>query len=165
MEVFIRRMELKDVERVHAIDVQSFNLPWPERSFQFELTQNSATRLWVAEVKDAQGELQVVGFVVIWLILDEAHVGTLAIHPDYRRQGIATKMLAHALLDARQAGAAKAFLEVRRGNLAAQRLYQRFGFLVVGMRPRYYRDNQEDALLMTLNELDARVLEKMLVEV
>ncbi|NMC81062.1 MAG: ribosomal protein S18-alanine N-acetyltransferase [Chloroflexi bacterium] len=157
-------MNLDDVERVHAIDAQSFSLPWPERSFRFELTQNPVTRSWVAEVDNPASGLQVVGFVVIWLIVDEAHVGTLAIHPDYRQQGIATKMLAQALLDAQQAGAVTSFLEVRRSNLAAQHLYRSFGFEVVGTRSRYYRDNQEDALLMTLNGLAPQTLAKMLEE-
>jgi [ribosomal protein S18]-alanine N-acetyltransferase len=87
---------------------------------------------------------------VIWLILDEAHVGTMAVHPDYRQRHIGQRILAEALAHARLCGATQALLEVRKTNIAAQKLYLSFGFEVVGLRRRYYEDNGEDALLMTL---------------
>ena len=77
-------------------------------------------------------------------------VANVATHPDYRRRGVARRLLVQALADARQRGARLAMLEVRRSNLAAQKLYESFGFTVVGVRPRYYVDNMEDALLMDL---------------
>jgi [ribosomal protein S18]-alanine N-acetyltransferase len=161
MEVRIRRMRLEDLEQVHAIDVLSFRLPWSERSFRYELTGNQASRLWVAEITDPSGQTVVVGQVAIWLIIDEAHIGTIAIHPDYRRQGIGRKLLAEALLSIEKEGAKQAFLEVRRSNESAQAMYQKFGFEVVGVRPRYYKDNNEDALLLTLPELRPEELERL----
>ena len=101
-----------------------------------------------------QDQFQVVGMVVTWIILDEAHIGTIATHPLYRRRGVAEALLRRALHDATLHGAQKAFLEVRRSNLAAQGLYRKFGFEIAGVRPHYYKDNQEDALLMNLDSLE-----------
>ncbi|MGD0611172.1 MAG: ribosomal protein S18-alanine N-acetyltransferase [Anaerolineales bacterium] len=150
MSLIIRRMRLEDVPAVHAIDELSFSLPWPERSFKFEATENPAARAWIAE---ADG--RVVAMLVLWLIVDEAHIATIATHPDFRRQGIGDKLLLQALTAARAEGAKLAFLEVREGNPAAQSMYSKHGFEVTGRRPRYYRDNNEDALLMTLDHLNA----------
>jgi [ribosomal protein S18]-alanine N-acetyltransferase len=161
MEVHVRRMTLEDLGQVHAIDVLSFRLPWSERSFRYELTGNQASRLWVAEVTDPAGQAVVVGQLAIWLIIDEAHIGTIAVHPDYRRQGIGRKLLAEALLAIEKEGAKQAFLEVRRSNESAQAMYRMFGFEVVGVRPRYYKDNNEDALLLTLPELRPEALERL----
>jgi ribosomal-protein-alanine N-acetyltransferase len=87
------------------------------------------------------------------LILDEAHIATLAVHPDYRNRGIATRLIESVLLEAEEKGARKAMLEVRTSNQAAQSLYQKFGFQVVHRRRKYYIDNKEDALLMNLDNL------------
>lgn len=148
MTVTIRRMTLDDLPAVVALDQMSFSLPWPERSFRFELTDNTASRCWVAE---ADGEI--VGMLVAWLLVDEAHIATLAVHPAHRRRGIARKLLSHALRSMAEEGAVTSFLEVRESNTAAQELYRQFGYEVVGRRKRYYKDTDEDAILMTLNGL------------
>jgi len=148
MNVMIRKMTLDDIEHVIAIDRVSFSLPWPERSFRFELTDNPASRCWVADVDG-----KIVGMIVAWLIVDEVHVATIATHPDFRRQGIAKNLLSHALQHLSTEGAQSSFLEVRASNLAAQELYRKFGFEESGVRRRYYRDNDEDALLMTLSAI------------
>jgi ribosomal-protein-alanine N-acetyltransferase len=153
VEIILRPMELKDVEQVYAIDVLSFSLPWSERSYRFELTENKNSRPWVAEAINAAGGRRVVGMIVAWIILDEAHIATIATHPAYRRKGIARRLLIKALEEAAGHGVIKVFLEVRRNNLAAQNLYEKFGFRMTGVRPRYYVDTQEDALLMTLEPL------------
>lgn len=153
MKIIIRKMTMDDIEQVLAIDRVSFSLPWPERSFRFELTDNPASRCWVAEM---DGKL--VGMIVAWLIVSEVHVATLATHPDFRRQGIAKKLLAYALRELRNEGAQSSFLEVRASNFAAQEMYRKFGYEESGVRPRYYRDNDEDALLMTLESLDVERL-------
>jgi ribosomal-protein-alanine N-acetyltransferase len=144
----IRRMELGDVLQVHALDVASFSLPWPERSFRYEVQENPNSRPWVAELDG-----RIVGMMVIWIIVDEAHVGTIAVAQEYRHQGIGRRLLAHGLLAARREGMIASLLEVRRSNLAAQQLYEQFGFTIVGIRPRYYRDSNEDAVLMNLANL------------
>src|SRR5512137_1282858 len=98
-DLILRPMELKDVEQVYAIDVQSFSLPWSERSYRFELTENPTSHPWVAETVDSRGQLQVVGMIVVWIILDEAHIATIAAHPAFRRRGIGRRLLARALED------------------------------------------------------------------
>jgi ribosomal-protein-alanine N-acetyltransferase len=148
MNLFIRRMIPADIDQVVAIDQVSFSLPWPARSFQYELTENPASRSWVVELDG-----RIVGMIVIWLIVDEAHIATIATHPEFRRQGIGGQLLLHALRSARMEGARKAFLEVRAGNLAAQAMYRKHGFKEDGRRPRYYNDNHEDAVLMSLDRM------------
>ena len=153
MNFMIRKMLLEDIEQVIAIDRVSFSLPWPERSFRFELTDNPASRCWVAEM---DGKL--VGMIVVWLIVDEVHVATIATHPDFRRQGIAKRLLSHALRQLSNEGAQSSFLEVRASNLAAQEMYRKFGYGESGIRRRYYKDNDEDAILMTLESLNVEKL-------
>ncbi len=137
---------------VVAIDRGSFSLPWPEHSFRYELTQNEAGHLLVAELAQDYGQ-KVVGFLGYWLILDEVHISTLAVDPAHRRSGIGSRLLAAALKQARKFGARSATLEVRASNSAAIRLYQRFGFRIVGRRKAYYSNNREDALLMTQSSI------------
>lgn len=157
-EVLTRRMEVADLEQVHAIDTLAFSLPWPERSFLFELTRNPAARCWVAEVDDIERGRRVAGMLVTWMIVDEAHIATLATHPEYRRMGIGRRLLAVGLLQAADEGAQRSMLEVRRGNLPARSLYERFGYQVVSVRPQYYKDNNEDALLMNLAPLERELI-------
>lgn len=150
MTVVIRRMTVEDIPAVIALDQLSFTLPWPERSFRYELTENEASRCWVAEVDG-----RVAGMIVNWLLVDEVHVATIATHPDFRRRGIARKLLAHSLRTLMGEGAVSSFLEVRESNAAAQDMYRKFGYEVVGRRKGYYKDNNEDAILMTLEPLNA----------
>ncbi len=157
----IRRMTLADVEAVYAIDVQSFSLPWSERSFRYEVSQNANSRPWVAELTLPGGEKHLAGMLVIWLIVDEAHVGTVAVHPNYRRRQVGAQLLAQGLVEAAGEGALKAFLEVRDGNLPAQQLYYRFGFVVAGVRSHYYKDTNEDALLLDLDLTSQDVLQQL----
>jgi len=145
----IRRMTLADVPAVHEIDLLSFSLPWPERSFRFELTENQVSRGWVTELDG-----KIAAMLVLWFIVDEAHIATIAVHPDFRRQGIGEQILLHALRAARAEGAQRAFLEVRAGNAAAQAMYRKYGFTVAGVRRGYYKDNNEDAFLMNLEKFD-----------
>jgi ribosomal-protein-alanine N-acetyltransferase len=152
--MIIRSMALDDVPQVLAIDQASFSLPWPERSFRFEITDNPASRAWVAE-----SDGTITGMIVIWLLVDEAHIATIATHPDFRRQGIAGRLLLHALSEVKKEGATHSVLEVRKSNTAAQEMYRKFGFIESGRRPHYYRDNREDAVLMTLQELNGLKVE------
>jgi ribosomal-protein-alanine N-acetyltransferase len=156
MNLVIRRMTVEDVPAAHAIDVLSFTLPWPERSFRFEVTDNPAARCWVAELDG-----RMVGMLVLWLIVDEAHIASLATHPDFRQQGIAKQLLVTALDHAYIEGARSAFLEVRAGNEVARRMYHKFGFEEVGLRERYYKDNNENAILMTLKQLPLASLSRL----
>jgi ribosomal-protein-alanine N-acetyltransferase len=151
----IRRMTLADVPAILELDKLSFTLPWPERSFRFELTENSASRCWVVELDG-----KIVGMLVAWMLVDEAHIATIATHPDYRRQGVARKLLTYALRYMSKEGAVTSFLEVRESNTAAQEMYGKFGYEAVGRRKRYYKDTDEDAILMTLNGLESFKVDK-----
>lgn len=148
MNLFIRKMTLNDLEQVVAIDQISFPLPWPPHSFRYELTDNPTSRCWVAEAEGG-----VVAMLVGWLVMDEIHIATLATHPAFRRRGIGKRLLLHALRSAQAEGAVKAFLEVRESNKTAQEMYRSFGFVEDGRRKEYYKDNAENAILMTLNDL------------
>lgn len=158
MNCIFRKMTLDDLEQVVAIDQVSFSLPWPQRSFQFELTDNAASRCWVAELDG-----RVVAMLVGWYIVDELHVATIATHPDFRKQGIGRDLLTHGLRAAKAEGAFTSFLEVRESNLAALEMYRKFGFAESGRRENYYNDNGEDAILMTLESLEhwAESVEKL----
>jgi [ribosomal protein S18]-alanine N-acetyltransferase len=161
LAVSFRPMQIEDVRSVHEIDTLSFSMPWSERSFAFELAENRNSIVWVAEIEPPDNSPVIVGVIVVWVILDEAHVATIATHPDYRGMGIARRILAKVLLAAYTRGARLAYLEVRRSNETAKILYRKFGFNVVGTRPRYYKDNNEDALLMTLEPLQPEELRRL----
>lgn len=160
-EFIIRPMTLADVGQVYALDTISFSLPWPERSYRYEIQENRNSRPWVVEDVGVV-PARIAAMLVIWLVLNEAHVATIAVHPDYRRRGLGQRLLAHGLLSAENEGAELAYLEVRQSNLGAQALYQRFGFVVDGVRPHYYVDNGEDAILMSLRPLDPQALTALL---
>jgi [ribosomal protein S18]-alanine N-acetyltransferase len=149
LSVVVAPMELADVASVEAIERASFSAPWPPNAYRTELQTNRLAHYLVIRVGP-----QIVGYAGLWLMVDEAHVTTFAIHPDWRRQRLGERLLI-ALLDiALDRRAVEATLEVRLSNLAARRLYEKFGFRPVGIRPRYYTDNSEDALIMTTDRLD-----------
>jgi ribosomal-protein-alanine N-acetyltransferase len=140
----VRPMTAADLPAVVELDQVSFSQPWPPAAFEAELV-NINSRCWVAEE-----DSRVVAALVLWRVLDEAHIATIAVHPDYRRRGIGRALLRAGMDAAYIEGARIYHLEVRAGNLSAQKMYVEFGYEVVGRRPRYYQDNGEDALLLTL---------------
>jgi ribosomal-protein-alanine N-acetyltransferase len=154
-------MNIADLPQVEALDRICFRTPWPEGSFRYELRPDSNSICLVAESDEAEAEPQIIGMVVVWLIADVAEVATLAVAPQERGRGIARKLLASALQLAWQAGACKSILEVRVSNTAALHLYYGFGYQAVGLRPGYYEDTHEDALLLTLDPLDLLALQAL----
>lgn len=157
--LYVRAMTQADLPAVLAIDRASFSLPWPESAYLYEVNSNESSVCQVI-VSDEPGQVsKIIGMVVTWVILDEAHIATIATHPDYRQKGVARLLLSENLVAVMARGARRAMLEVRNGNLAAQALYRQFGFEIAGRRPHYYKDNGEDALLMTLPLLDKRYLD------
>lgn len=153
--IAIRQMTVDDIQQVRAIDQASFTLPWPESAYRHEVDETQSSICLVAEYHRGQTDPVIVGMIVVWLVIDESHIATIATHPDYRQQGIARYLLAVALKEIIKRGMVSVTLEVREQNLAAQSLYHQFGFVTVGRRLRYYRDNREDAILMTIHELDS----------
>lgn len=135
-----------DLDAITEIERLSFPTPWTRQAFAEELSRPWARLHILREAKSGRA----VGFCNYWLVADELHVLTIAVHPQARRQGHASHILRHILAEAGQKRVRKISLEVRVSNQAAQALYRKFGFRLVGTRPRYYANNGEDALLMDL---------------
>ena len=147
--VRVEPMTLDDLAAVARIERASFSVPWPDDAYRSELRTNRLASYLVVRISD-----EIVAYGGIWLMVDEAHITTFAVHPAWRRQGIGERLLL-ALLDvAIDRRAREATLEVRLSNLAARRLYEKYGFRPAGLRPRYYSDDGEDALIMTTEPLD-----------
>ena len=142
--VVVEPMRMSDIAAVHEIERLSFSTPWPSYAFEQELTSNRLARYVVA-----RAGASVAGFAGVWLMVDEAHITTFGVHPDWRRAGIGRRMLV-ALVDlAVELKARRMTLEVRAGNAGAQALYEELGFRIAGRRVAYYTDDGEDALVMT----------------
>jgi [ribosomal protein S18]-alanine N-acetyltransferase len=144
----IEQMTLEDIPAVHAIERASFAVPWPDDAYRNELVTNRLASYVVARAGD-----EIVGFAGLWVMVDEAHITTFAVDPRWRRRGVGQWLLLRLLELANDRRAREATLEVRLSNMPARRLYEKYGFRPVGIRPRYYSDNGEDALIMTTDTL------------
>lgn len=138
-----RRMTLDDVSRILEIEHKSFTLPWSEEAFTLELTQNHFAK-YVVAVADGV----VIGYGGTWVIIDEAHITNVAVHPDFRGHGIGELLMQQLMALAISYGAERMTLEVRVSNTVAINLYEKMGFLSHGIRKGYYTDNNEDAIIM-----------------
>jgi [ribosomal protein S18]-alanine N-acetyltransferase len=154
LKLTIQPMRLEDLAEVQRIEQASFSTPWPENAYRSELMTNRLATYLVAR---AAG--RIVAYGGMWLMVDEAHITTFAVHPAWRHQRIGERLLLAFLDLARDRHAREATLEVRLSNLAARRLYEKYGFRPVGLRPRYYSDNNEDALIMTTESFGGPALE------
>jgi ribosomal-protein-alanine N-acetyltransferase len=143
----IRKMNIEDIGAVIRIDQTSFSMPWPESSFITEFTNPNA-RCWVG-VDDTN---VVIAFVVIWMVLDEAHIATIAVDESHRKKGHSKTIIKTALQSAYLEGARISYLEVRESNQIAINLYLSLGFELVGVRKAYYKNNNENGILMTLTD-------------
>jgi ribosomal-protein-alanine N-acetyltransferase len=144
----VREMQLADLDGVMEIEGQSFPTPWSRRAFWSELTQNIYAHYIVVRIDGV-----LVGYGGMWVILDEAHVTNVAVHPEYRRLGIGRRIMNELMDRARSRGAARMTLEVRRSNTGAQKLYEELGFVAKGIRKGYYADLKEDAIIMWKDDL------------
>ncbi|MGD9496706.1 MAG: ribosomal protein S18-alanine N-acetyltransferase [Armatimonadota bacterium] len=140
-EVILRRAQMHDLDEIAAIERVSFPSPWSRSLLAAELRQADATYL-VAEIAG-----EIAGFVGMWHVLDDAHICTLAVAPRWRGQGLGELLVLAALRRAIQVGADVVHLEYRVSNTTAARLYEKLGFARVGMRPGYYSDTGEDAVI------------------
>jgi [ribosomal protein S18]-alanine N-acetyltransferase len=159
LRVRVEPMTPADIPAVHAIERASFPVPWPDYAFRQELETNRLAHYLVVR---AGGKT--IAYAGVWIMVDEAHVTTFAVLPAWRRRGVGGRLLLELLRLAREKNARVATLEVRVSNLAARALYQRFGFRPVGVRPRYYSDNGEDALIMTSAPLTSADMRRRLAE-
>ncbi|NLG24429.1 MAG: ribosomal protein S18-alanine N-acetyltransferase [Clostridiales bacterium] len=147
-DIRIRLMTVDDVDAVHAIEAVSFTPPWSREAFVKETTENRCARYLVIEEDGAP-----IGYAGVWLVLDEGHITNIAIAPDRRGKGYGERLLRALIQLAADTGLSFLTLECRRSNAAAQALYHKLGFVDVGYRKRYYPDNAEDALVLTLTQL------------
>jgi ribosomal-protein-alanine N-acetyltransferase len=148
VKLTIEPMRLEHLDAVHQIELASFSAPWPPNAYRSELETNRLASYLVARAGD-----EIVAYGGMWLMVDEAHITTFAVHPRWRRQRIGERLLMAFLDLAVDRHAREATLEVRLSNLGARRLYEKYGFRPVGLRPRYYSDDGEDALIMTTDPL------------
>lgn len=143
-------MQTRDVAQVMPIEKASFPAPWPASAYRYELRQNDlSSYLVLREDGDASAKARVVAYGGFWLIVDEGHISTLAVDPAHRGRGLGEWMLVILIETAMLRGASELTLEARVSNEVAQRLYRKYRFRQVGVRKAYYRDNGEDALIMT----------------
>lgn len=144
---FIRRMKVEDLPSVRGIERQSFSNPWSDNTFRGEI-QNTAVSFPMVAVR-RPGE-EVVGYVVFWLIREDAQVNNIAVHPGRRGLGLGEAMMRYAIAKSLEAGATRITLEVRPSNTAALTLYRKLGFEILGTRKNYYTKPDEDAYVMAL---------------
>lgn len=134
----------EEIDDILAVEAASFSNPWTRDMYVAELDNRGVAHFLLARDETRR----MIGFCSFWLVLDELHINNLAVLPDVRRKGVATALLGRTLAEGRRRGAKRATLEVRRSNEIAQRLYERFGFFVSGVRKGYYTHPSEDALVL-----------------
>lgn len=139
----IMRMTPKDVEELAALDKKCFAIPWSEQSFRDE-TENALAIYFVAKEKG-----KCIGYAGFWNVSGEGDITNVAVLPEFRRLGIGSKLIEAVIKKASELKLSLLTLEVRRSNTAAQGLYSKYGFEIIGERKHYYSDNREDALIMT----------------
>ena len=147
-ELCIREMLDEDIDAVVVVENQSFSTPWSRKAFEEELNGNELAHYLVVE---EAGRL--IGYAGFWIVVDEAHVTNVALLPECRGRGLGTLLLEHMIVAAKMLGALSMTLEVRPSNTAARSLYSRRGFEERGIRPNYYAELGEDALIMWLDNL------------
>ncbi|MDQ0232851.1 ribosomal-protein-alanine N-acetyltransferase [Metabacillus malikii] len=145
-EYVIRAMGKDDIEEVYQIELLSFSTPWSKDSLYYELEQNLFAKYVVVEYKG-----RVIGYCGLWVIMDDAQITNIAVHPEYRGKKIGEALLQFSLQLSKELGAKRLSLEVRVSNHIAQALYKKLGFETGGVRKNYYTDNLEDAIVMWVN--------------
>lgn len=147
-QLSIERMRISDLDEVMEIERTCFRQPWTREMFESDLLQTEFTYYIVAKLK---GKL--IGYAGMWVAGGEAHITTIAVHPNYRRKGVGSTLMRTLLEEALRRGAEIAVLEVRQSNTAAQKLYRKYGFRPVGVRRNYYSNPTEDALVYELSPI------------
>ena len=131
-------------KEIVSIEQRSFPSPWSSEAFSAEV-ERPISHLWMAQMNG-----EVVGYICFWLVAQEIHLMNFAVHPVWRRNGVGRKLMGKALDTGRSAGAQAVSLEVRPSNTEARAFYRDLGFTVIGRRPRYYDDTNEDAIIMAI---------------
>lgn len=142
-DLWIRPMKAEDIDEVLVIESLCFPTPWSREAFRAEIEDNYCARYVVAEL-----EGMVIGYGGMWIIIDEAHITNIAVHPNYRGRGVGEAIMKGLIQTAARLKVEGMTLEVRVSNMIAQNLYKKLGFVAIGVRKGYYTDNGEDALIM-----------------
>jgi ribosomal-protein-alanine N-acetyltransferase len=145
----IRRMMIEDLDQVVHVENRSFTAPWSRESFKKEIEKNSLAHYFV--ICDAD---TVIGYMGVWQVFSEGHITNVAIDPDFRGKGYSKRLIAYVIDAMNPLGVESFTLEVREANIIAIKVYESFGFKVLGKRKGYYSDTGEDALLMWLNRVE-----------
>jgi [ribosomal protein S18]-alanine N-acetyltransferase len=153
----IAQMRVEDVPDVLRVESMCFTTPWPRNAFHNELTENKLAHYFVGRLND-----DVVAYGGLWVILEDAHITTVAVDPGHQRRQYGEQILVRLLDEAIERGACWVTLEVRESNVAAQNLYKKYGFTVVNTRRGYYSDNDENALVMWAGNLKGAVFQSRL---
>lgn len=153
----ISPMELPDIPDVLRVEALCFSTPWPRNAFHNELTENRLAHYFVGR----DGE-QLVAYGGLWVILEDAHITTVAVHPSFQGRRFGERVLVRLLDESVDRGASWVTLEVRESNVIAQSLYKKYGFTVVNTRRGYYSDNDENALVMWAGNLKGAVFQNRL---
>lgn len=140
--LIIRPMRKTDIDEVHRVEVDCFSDPWSKKSLMDELKNNMA-RYLVAELNG-----EIVGYIGVWLIIDEGHITNVAVHSSHRGLKIGDRLVEEMVKLCKSEGITSMTLEVRTSNIVAQNLYKKYGFKMAGIRKEYYSDNKEDAIIM-----------------
>lgn len=145
-------MRVEDIGDVLRVEAQCFSTIWPRNAFQNELTENKLAHYFVGRAEDA-----IIAYGGLWVILEDAHITTVAVDPAFQGGGHGERMLIKLLDEAIERGASWVTLEVRESNRTAQNLYKKYGFTVVNTRRGYYSDNDENALVMWAGNLKGTI--------
>lgn len=137
-------MTMNDIDEVSELDKLCFSIPWSRNSFIDELS-NKIAHYYVLRDDDIM-----IGYCGVWNVAGEGNITNIAVHPDYRRKGCGSMLMERLLTLAKELSLSLLTLEVREGNDAAQALYRKYGFEILGKRPNYYADNRETAYIMTI---------------
>lgn len=140
--VTVRAMEERDLDRVSEVESLSFSSPWSKDAFAKELEENKLAVYLVAEY---DGEIA--GYMGMWKVVDEGHITNIAVDPECRERGVGGALLSAMIQKAEELELLSMTLEVRASNTKAQKLYEKYGFESVGIRPKYY-EKGEDAQIM-----------------
>jgi ribosomal-protein-alanine N-acetyltransferase len=151
--VIVRKMRASDIEQVSRIERTAFATAWSVQAYVTELANPNATYLVATCGRNGVQE-NVVGYSGLWVVMDEAHVTTIAVKPDCRGRRVGERLLSEMLFLARRQGANRATLEVRSSNIVAHRLYAKYGFVWAAVRKNYYSDNNENADILWINDMD-----------
>ena len=155
-------MTVADLDQVVAIERVEFSAPWSMRAFHYEITQNKQSTMLVVRPAPPRASWlamslrrlnlthpgEVLGYAGLWLLVDEVHISTIAVHAPWQSRGLGELLLLSLLDRGAELDARRATLEVRISNRSAQGLYRKYGFEIVSRRRRYYSDNNEDAYIM-----------------